>query len=200
MRIASHHTTLNTIMVYLAAPLFTPEQNATLDVIESILDDAGIAYFSPRRGGINMAGLEGQDRLDAAQHIFDINEEMMDKCNVMIANIDDRDIGTAFEIGRFTGKDQSSNILITYSNNNYGLNIMINNCGGIGHFGKVDQLREVLTPTVRGGNVIINNLSDLRARVRKAPSNQQLANNADVEKDLEELDPVEATVAISQPA
>jgi nucleoside 2-deoxyribosyltransferase len=45
----------------------------------------------------------------------------------MIAVVDDRDIGTIFEIGFFASKklSQKDNLLITFTNKSFGLNVMI---------------------------------------------------------------------------
>lgn len=172
------HTAMNNLRVYIASPLFTPSQKATLDEVESMLDSANITYFSPRRGGGNLAGKEGTERANEAQFIFDENVEMLTACNVLIANIDDRDVGTAFEIGRFSSKPSDANIMITFSGNGYGLNIMLNNCGTEGHFESVEALR-----TLFPAGKYIPNLSELRRYIRSNPNNILLAKSDTVEKD-----------------
>lgn len=167
----------NSLYVYLASPLFTPSQNATLDKVEKMLSDAGILFFSPRQSGVDISKLEGQARLDAAQFIYDSNVEFIKQCNVMLANIDDRDVGTAFEIGKWTERDTDNTALITYSGNGYGLNIMLNNCGMVGHFSDVDHLRSVFSL-----GEPITNVSQLKMLVRGSPHNTKLQHNVNVEK------------------
>ena len=127
--------------VYTASPLFTPEQIKTCEAIENLLRENGIAFFAPRLdtaefgkelGKFTKLFNEATDpteqanalkgRLEAAKNIYRANCEAINRSTVVIANIDDRDTGTMFEIGYAVAKGIP---VFTYSTHNYGCNIMI---------------------------------------------------------------------------
>jgi nucleoside 2-deoxyribosyltransferase len=104
--------------VYIAGPFFNPRQVATVEMVEAALEQRAhcLTYFSPMRMGI--LSPSKQD----AKRIFDGNIKALKECDSMIAIIDDRDTGTIWEMGYAyaTGIDT-----ITFTNNDYGLNVMI---------------------------------------------------------------------------
>jgi len=106
---------------YIASPFFNESQLNTVKLIEKSLDNAGIKYFSPRSKGILIEMTE-EERKNKFKQIYQSNIKQMDKSFIMIANIDDRDLGTATEIGWF-GK--SSKPIFSYSGNDYQINIMM---------------------------------------------------------------------------
>jgi len=116
------------IKLYLAAPFFNPEQLKAVVNIERVLDMAGVNFFSPRSEGV-LVDLAPHERAAHLQRIYQSNINHMQSCNVMLAVVDGRDIGTMFEIGFFTSKRLSEghkdDLLVTYTDNSFGLNVMI---------------------------------------------------------------------------
>lgn len=106
---------------YIAAPFFNEAQLKFVVSIESYLHENEIKFFSPRSEGILM-NMSKEEKEKALKNIFDSNIEHMDKCDFMIAVIDDWDTGTVFEIGYAFGQKIP---VFTISNYNYGLNVMI---------------------------------------------------------------------------
>ena len=107
--------------VYIAAPFFNEKQLAFVKVIEDELENEGIEYFSPRSEGV-LVGMTEAERCDAKQNIFLKNVEKICEATVIVAVIDDRDIGTLWEMG-FAYANHIRTISI--SNENYGLNVML---------------------------------------------------------------------------
>ena len=86
--------------VYLAGPFFNDVQKARMDLAKSYLVEAGLKVADPRELGPVI--------VDAAAHvktpkffsdIFDGNIEGMEQSFMIVASIDDKDTGTAFELG-----------------------------------------------------------------------------------------------------
>ncbi|HEY6020834.1 MAG TPA: nucleoside 2-deoxyribosyltransferase [Candidatus Paceibacterota bacterium] len=118
----------NDMKVYIAAPFFNAEQLRAVEGIETALESAGVKFFSPRSEGV-LVDLAPADRAAHLQRIYQSNINHMLECNAMLAVVDGRDIGTMFEIGFFTSKRLSEqhkdNLLVTYTDNSFGLNVMI---------------------------------------------------------------------------
>jgi nucleoside 2-deoxyribosyltransferase len=117
---------LNNVYVYIAAPFFNAEQTETVQAIETELAKQRVKFFSPRSEGV-LIDLAPVDRAAHLERIYQSNINHMMECNTMIAVVDDRDIGTIFEIGFFASKklSQKDNLLITFTNKSFGLNVMI---------------------------------------------------------------------------
>jgi len=107
--------------VYLGSPFFNEDQLKTVKSIEKALDDANISYFSPRSEGV-LIDMTPEEREDKFKKIFHSNIYNMNDCNIMIANIDDRDIGTAVEISYMYSSNKP---VFSFSGNNYIINIMM---------------------------------------------------------------------------
>lgn len=113
-------------MIYIAAPFFNPTQLHIVQEIENQLIDADYEYFSPRLEGVLLEMTEAE-RVASMKDVYDGNIKKMEECSVMIAVVDGRDTGTTFEMGYFTKKKMCSqdNKLITFTNEDFGLNVMI---------------------------------------------------------------------------
>ena len=109
--------------VYLASPFFSESQLNTVKLIENSLDQAGINYFSPRSEGI-LIDMEPKAREKAFTKIYESNIDHMNQASILIANIDDRDLGTTFELGYMYGLGKP---IFSFSNNDYQINIMLRN-------------------------------------------------------------------------
>ena len=106
--------------VYIAGPFFSKEQKETINKIERLLKARDTHFYSPMRDGV--IGEMEKPNFDL---IYKNNVDNVADCTTMIAVIDDRDMGTIFEMGYAAalGKD-----IITYSSKDYGLNVMIERC------------------------------------------------------------------------
>jgi len=107
--------------IYIAAPFFNEEQLNTVKLIEIMLEENDIEYFSPRSEGV-LIEMTPEEKERKMIEIFDSNIDNLEECDAMIAIIDDWDTGTVFEIGYFYGLLKP---IFTYSNHNYGLNVMV---------------------------------------------------------------------------
>tara|TARA_X000001388_G_C2217875_1_gene117992 strand:- start:414 stop:977 length:564 start_codon:yes stop_codon:yes gene_type:complete len=123
--------------IYLAGPFFNEKQIETISTIESEFDKYGFDYFSPRKSGGVISHLSPEDRLKESKRIYDSNISAMIDANVLFAIVDGRDTGTVYEMGYFRAltdhfkyKSELSAVeqkrySITYTNENFGLNIML---------------------------------------------------------------------------
>ena len=107
--------------VYIGSPFFSESQLNTVKSIENALDKANINYFSPRSEGI-LIEMNDIEREQKFKEIYESNIEHMNGASYMIANIDDRDIGTSFEIGFMHA---SKKPIFSFSGNNHQINIML---------------------------------------------------------------------------
>ncbi len=125
--------------IYLAGPFFNDKQNETISRIEDEFDKHGFSYFSPRKSGGVIAHLSPEDRIKESKRIYDKNVEEMINANILFAVVDGRDTGTVYEMGYFKSLDdhgvskggylkdlfQSRRFSVTYTDENFGLNIML---------------------------------------------------------------------------
>ena len=114
--------------IYLAGPFFNEKQLETIQLIEKEFDKHGIDYFSPRKGGGSIAHLPLEEKKKESKRIYDSNVEEMVKANILFAVVDGRDTGTVYEMGYFkclTVATPKPRYSITYTNENFGLNIML---------------------------------------------------------------------------
>ena len=114
--------------IYLAGPFFNEKQLKTIQLIEKEFDKHGFDYFSPRKGGGSIAHLPPEEKRKESKRIYDSNVEEMVKANILFAVVDGRDTGTVYEMGYFkclTVATPKPRYSITYTNENFGLNIML---------------------------------------------------------------------------
>lgn len=115
--------------VYLAAPLFTEEDNKELDIVEALCKKLGFNIFSPRVecSGVKFGDLdkESPDYLKQrdvlATQILDINKKGIFCSDFILANTRNFDSGTIWEMGYGYAKNVP---IVSYTFKNYGLNIM----------------------------------------------------------------------------
>lgn len=107
--------------VYIAAPFFNAKQLTLVKAIEGELTDLAVEYYSPRVGGILME-LSAEEKTQSKGQIYKDNVDQIDSCTHMIAVIDDRDVGTIWEMGYATAKGKT---IASISNEDYGLNVML---------------------------------------------------------------------------
>tara|TARA_R110001583_G_scaffold92879_1_gene235600 strand:+ start:328 stop:897 length:570 start_codon:yes stop_codon:yes gene_type:complete len=126
-----------TMKIYLAGPFFNEKQIETISAIEAEFDRYGLEYFSPRKSGGVISHLSLEDRTKESKRIYDSNVSAMIDANVLFAIVDGRDTGTVYEMGYFKAladhfkyksdlsADEHKRYSITYTNENFGLNIML---------------------------------------------------------------------------
>lgn len=120
--------------IYIASPLFCPEDHAELDRVESTLDRLGISYFSPRKdsnvGGDLRAAKTAEERDAIAQRIFSLNDEAIHQSKMLLVNT----VGTRWHNAIYgdqgtlveAGIAFEANIpVVTFNFHGYGLNIML---------------------------------------------------------------------------
>lgn len=91
--------------LYLAGPLFTPYHRAFIARNAQRLRDAGFICLVPHERGVTREIERASGRVLSAAEIFDMDYEMVDAANAIVALLDDPDVssGTAAEIGIFYG-------------------------------------------------------------------------------------------------
>jgi nucleoside 2-deoxyribosyltransferase len=127
--------------VYLAGPFFTPDQKATMDAAKNLLTEFGLSVCDPR----DLNGVIVDDpelrKADRLKKIYEDNIEGMRNSWSIIACIDDRDTGTAFELGWIIGQQHKRvGPVITFSGNGYGCNVMLSQATDA-HFDYVADLQ-----------------------------------------------------------
>jgi len=91
---------LETYDVYLAGPFFNDAQKARMDLAKSILIEAGLTVADPRElGPIIVDSADHVKTPEFFREIFNGNIEGMIRSFIIVASLDDKDIGTAFELG-----------------------------------------------------------------------------------------------------
>lgn len=81
--------------VYLAGPFFTKEQKAVAELVEDLCNKGKLDYFSPRLRCFCPPDADITQR----NMTFNMNCEAIEKCDLVLACIDDFDAGTMWEIG-----------------------------------------------------------------------------------------------------
>ena len=104
--------------LYIAAPFFTPEQLVTVQAVEALCKVNGWDCFSPRR---DQPQYTKGDGIVAARNVFLRNVKELRACHTVLANIDDFDPGTIWEMGFAF----NSTTVIAFTTHDYGLNIML---------------------------------------------------------------------------
>lgn len=98
----------NKIKIYIASPFFDEASNVHVSVLESIYDENGLDYFSPRKDTINFSEMKGKERSEAIHKIFQSNVDNLNECNrasFYLHPVRGRlDIGTLWELGYWIGK------------------------------------------------------------------------------------------------
>ena len=108
-------------MIYIASPFFNPEQISVVVAIEKKLEENGLAYFSPRSEG-TLGEMTEEERQQSKHDVYTSNINHIEDCQEMIAVIDGRDVGTIWEMGYATALGKR---IVSYSNEGFGLNVML---------------------------------------------------------------------------
>lgn len=136
------------LKVYAAGPFFKTEQLQSMQLIEQVLSEFEcIETYKPRDGAASARKLNvdigaGKDpSSETRRAVYEDNVNNIDDSNLLIALIDDRDIGTIFEMGYAACQDIP---IITFTQHDYGMNLMLAECV-LAHTKGIEQLRQAVT-------------------------------------------------------
>jgi len=132
--------------VYIASPFFKPAQVEFVKMIEDSLADNNIPYYSPRSEGVLIHQTE-EEKAIRKKRIYDANVFNIKESTHVLAVIDDRDIGTIWEMGYATAYGIP---VVTISNNKYGLNVMLAESVQAHTLFMNDALRALTDPAFQG--------------------------------------------------
>jgi len=140
--------------IYLAAPFFTPEQLACVERLEGMLSGLPLEVYSPRTDGVLMK-MSREERIRNARKLFDLNCHHISTSDVVVAVIDDRDVGTTWELGYASCHRREYLLpkIVTYTEKNYGVNVMIRECVDA-HVSSIEQAAELFRRLTSAPNVI----------------------------------------------
>ena len=133
---------LDSYDIYLAGPFFNDAQKARMDLVKSILVEAGFVVADPRELGPIIVDTANHVKTpEFFMEIFDGNIEGMERSFMMVASIDDKDTGTAFEMGWAFG---TGKILFSFAFDGGKTNVMLGQAVD-GHFTSVEEFKEFFT-------------------------------------------------------
>lgn len=108
--------------IYLAGPFFNEEQKRVMDAAKAECTRHGMKVCDPRDLNPVLVDMAPEERKAHTRKIFESNIRAMDHSYMLLACIDDRDTGTAFELGYFYTHDRP---IATFSDKGYGCNVML---------------------------------------------------------------------------
>jgi len=171
--------------IYAAGPFFSPSQLATMESIEHVLESFdNVDVFKPRNGAASAKKLNkeigaGKDpSADTRRQVFRDNVDNIDDADLIVACIDDRDIGTIFEIGYAC---KAGVPIITFTNMGYGMNLMLAE-STLAHCKGVGQLNEAVGMFLAGFRN--GNLDELKFETTFKRANLSEGKDADKNMDL----------------
>jgi nucleoside 2-deoxyribosyltransferase len=106
--------------VYIASPFFSQIAIEEVETVKEVLRELGIKFFSPKDDN----RISPDADFEARQKGFERNIREIDKCDFMIANTRDKDIGTSVEIGYALAKKKPV-ILFTPQLKGLSINLML---------------------------------------------------------------------------
>lgn len=127
--------------VYIASPFFTNEEIQFVTEVEKSLSSIGIEYYSPMREGI----LKPDAPEDEQIRLYTSNIGAIEERPLMVANIDDRDPGTLFEMGYAAALGK---LIITITRHNYNVNVMLAR-SVLAHTRTISDMNEVISKVVK---------------------------------------------------
>jgi len=159
--------------VYLAGPFFNDVQKARMDLAKSYLIEAGLRVADPRElGPVIVDTSDGAKTPKFFSDIFDGNIEGMEQSFMIVASIDDKDTGTAFEMGWGYG---SGKLMMSFAFEGGKTNVMLGQAVDH-HFNSEQELRDffkIYQDLIRSGHTVklLNEMSLLGLR-EKAEANE----------------------------
>jgi nucleoside 2-deoxyribosyltransferase len=130
---------------YLAGPFFNEQQKAVMAQARAILEEAGFKVADPQELGAVIVDLKEEEKTEEKfKRIFQSNIEGMINSNSIMACIDERDTGTAFELGFFylMKLSEPHRRVYTFSSADKPANVMLSQAAD-GHARTLDDLRNV---------------------------------------------------------
>lgn len=130
---------------YLAGPFFNDAQKATMQEAKVALNLLGITVADPQALGpviVDTAPERKTPEFFAA--IFDGNIYGMDESWGIIACIDDKDIGTAFELGYMFANSKGQRPIFTFSAKGTKTNVMLAQCVDR-HFETIEEMASFMS-------------------------------------------------------
>jgi len=124
-------------IVMLASPFFTTDQVDSVRALEAVIESCGYLCLSASRDGTVIAA---ESTWDDRRKGFQWSLDSISACVLVVANIDDRDNGTSYEMGYAYGQDKP---IVTISMHDYDVNLMLA-CGIIGHLKSLEELKVAL--------------------------------------------------------
>lgn len=142
--------------VYIASGWFSPEWLQEVEDIKKVLEDLNLGYFSPKDYAIADATASN----DTQKQIFDGNVEHLDKCDWMICNTRNKDMGSIWEAGYFYARNKPIVYFCAGLPPGAKFNLMLS-ASGVTVCTSLDDLREYLAHSKREGKLITRNYSGL---------------------------------------
>lgn len=128
---------------YLAGPFFNEEQRQRMDAIKSCIVGSGLSVADPRElGPIIVDSAEERKTPEFFKAIFKGNIDGIQDSFGLIACLDDKDIGTAFELG-FAYASSPNMPIISITLSGRGTNVMLSQSVD-GHFDSLEGLSTFL--------------------------------------------------------
>jgi nucleoside 2-deoxyribosyltransferase len=125
--------------VYLAGPFFNPTQVERMDFVKAKLLEQRISVCDPRElGPVIVNASENEKTPEFFAKIFKGNVDGMDESFMILACLDEKDIGTAFELGYFY---KSGKPVLSFAFTNPKTNVMLSQAVDA-HFRKISELVE----------------------------------------------------------
>ena len=135
-------------MNYFAAGWFTPKASKLYDKLTKVLKEyPELGWFIPRDLGINLATKSPKKRELLINKVFALDTGMIllvaKTDGFILAVIDDYDVGMVWECGFAFGISLGKLPIVTYTDENYGLNVMLRQSAAA-HIRGVKELRNFL--------------------------------------------------------
>jgi len=142
-------------MNYFAAGWFSKKQNELYNKLTKILKEySELEWFIPRDLGINLSTSSPKKRLLLINKVFALDTGMIllvaKTDGFMLAVIDDYDVGMVWECGFAFGIGLGKLPIVTYTDKDYGLNVMLRQSAAA-HIRGVDELRTFLHCYINAG-------------------------------------------------
>lgn len=142
--------------VYIASGWFSPEWHQEVEDIKTVLEDLKLNYFSPK----DYAIAEATASNDTQKQIFDGNVDYLEKCDWMICNTRNKDMGSIWEAGYFYARNKPIIYFCAGLPPGAKFNLMLS-ASGVAVCTSLDDLRDYLEICKREGRLIARNYTGL---------------------------------------
>jgi len=159
-------------MNYFAMGWFTPKASKLYDKLTKVLREyPELEWFIPRDLGINLQKKSPEERELLINKVFALDTGMIllvaKTDGFMLAVVDDYDVGMVWETGFAFGISLGKLPIVTYTDKDYGLNVMLRQ-SAVAHIRGVNELRTFL-------HGYVNNGADTQALLRVAKNYQNFS-------------------------